>query len=304
MIKTYKTVAQEAEQELDTILGHESRIYKPWQLENHDLEPIRLLTTVDEMLMLTYASAYVRPHFEVSETTVVIPSFFCKLNGAVEGFVLDAKSKSKQMPSLIAYYQGFQKISRKPKTSYLNKKPKWFNDDTGINIKEALNANIDSIKMLKPAYQKQYLLAINRVLQMMKTGGYVGTHPGNRLILETLLYNCRPIVSMLHAYDYQYTVPKFIVHDDHKRRPNEFAAIRLLFMHALSFDVFVLSDGAYSSIENFYADSIYSIHQLTQRDFIYSEVLVKREKMMKSFKWLIAIGAIGAVLAFLLMRFL
>lgn len=292
MIKTYTTVAQEAEQELDTILGHENRIYKPWQLEAHDIEPIRLITTVDEMLMLVYANAYVRPHFAVDDTKVVVPSFFCKLNGATEGFLADVKAKSKLMPDQIAMYQGFQKINRKPKTSFLNKKPKWFDDQRGILIEEALKADIESIRILKPAYQRQYLLAINRVLEIVRAGQYTGPNPGSRVILETLIYNCRPIVSMLHSYDYQYTIPKFVVQDDHKKRPNEFAAIRLLFMHALSFDVFILSDSGFSSIENLLNANVYSVYGLTQRDFIYSEVLSKRAKTYQLLKWLIAAGLV------------
>lgn len=303
MIKTYTTVAQEAEQELDTLLGHENRIYKPWQLEAHDIEPVRLITTVDEMLMLTYANAYVRPHFEVDDSRVVVPSFFCKLNGAIEGFVADAKAKAKHLPEQIALYQGFQKINRKPKTGFLNKKPKWFDDERGILIEEAIKADIESIRILKPTYQRQYLMAINRVLEIVKAGQYHGPNPGNRVILETLIYNCKPIVSMLHTYDYQYTIPKFIVVDDHKKRPNEFAAIRLLFMHALSFDVYVLSDSGFSSIENLFAADTYSVYGLTQRDFIYSEVLSKRAKLYNIAKWLIALSLVligGAYLAMLL----
>lgn len=303
MIKTYTTVAQEAEQELDTLLGHENRIYKPWQLEAHDIEPIRLITTVDEMLMLVYANAYVRPHFEVDDAKVVVPSFFCKLNGAIDGFVADVKAKAKLMPDQIALYQGFQKINRKPRTGMLNKKPKWFDDTRGILIEEALKADIDSIRMLKPTYQRQYLMAINRVLDIVKAGHYTGPNPGNRVILETLIYNCQPIVSMLHTYDYQYTIPKFVIVDDHKKRPNEFAALRLLFMHALSFDVFVLSESGFSSIENLLDPNVYSVYGLTQRDFIYSEVLSKRAKLYKLLKWLIAAGLVvigGLYLAMLL----
>lgn len=299
MIKTYTTVAQEAEQELDSLLGHENRIYKPWQLEAHDIEPIRLITTVDEMLMLVYANAYVRPHFEVDDVKVVVPAFFCKLNGAIDGFVADVKAKAKLMPDQIALYQGFQKINRKPRTGMLNKKPKWFDDTKGILIEEALKADIESIRILKPSYQRQYLMAVNRVLEIVKAGHYLGPNPGNRIILETLIYNCQPIVSMLHTYDYQYTIPKFVVVDDHKKRPNEFAMIRLLFIHALSFDVFVLSDSGFSSIENLLDPNVYSVYGLTQRDFMYSEVLSRRAKIYTLLKWLLALGLVGIGILYL-----
>jgi hypothetical protein len=302
MIKTYTTVAQEAERELDTLLGHENRIYKPWQLENHQLEPIRLIATTDEMLMLTFANAYVRPHFGADDSNVTIPSFFCKLNGATEGFLLDVKAKSKQSPEHFAVYNGFSKVSRKPKTSYLNKKPKWFDDQNGIDVEAALVSGIESIKFLKPNYQRQYLKAINRVLDVLRTDTSKIPNIGNRLVLETLLYNSKPIISMLHSFDFQYLVPKFVVIDDHKKRPNEFAAIRLLLMHSLSFDVFIVSDEGFSSIENFISDTLYSSHILTPKDFIYSEVLTKRSKLLSIAKWLLILSVLITLISLVVFR--
>ncbi|MCK8058629.1 MULTISPECIES: YceG family protein [unclassified Fusibacter] len=284
-MKTHTTTAHQAEQELNALLGHENRIYKPWQLENHVLEPVRLKATTDEMLMLTYANAYVRPHFEVDEKRVTVPNLVCKLNGAIHGFVLDMKVKEKQHPNLITIYYDFGKMNKKPKAGHLNKKPKWFDEMLGINVDQALQADLSGIKHLKPAYQRTYLEAINRVLKIVKSSAYKGEAPSNREVLETLLFNSRKIGDMFHAFDYQYMVPKFLVVDKQKKPASPYAAIRLIMMSVLGFDVFIASEDAYSSIENYVTEDVIDIHYLTEREFAYSEVLTIRKKRVKMLLW-------------------
>jgi hypothetical protein len=280
-MKTYSTTAYEAEKELDNLLGHENRIYKPWQLDNHLMEPVKIKATTDEMLLLTFANAYVRPSFEASETKVQVPNLFCKLNGAVHGFLLDMKAKAKQYPDLIAVYQGYQKMNRKPRTNFLSKKPSWFNDTLGINVDQALKDDIKGIKHLKPMYQRAYLHAINRVLNLVRTSAFTGEAPTSREVLETLLYNSRKITEMMHAFDYQYTVPKFTVIDNQKKSASPYAVVRLLMMNALGFDVFIVSEDGYSSLENYVSNEIVDVHHLTENEFKYSEVMSARAKSMK-----------------------
>lgn len=290
-MKSYTTIAQSAERELGRALGHESQIYKPWQLENHKVEPIQIRGTIDEVLMLTHVHAYVRPNFSVDEKVVEIPNLFCKLNGDIEGFYLDAKAEMKKHPNTIVLYDGFAKMAVPPKRTPFRKRPKWFDEYLGIDVEAAIKEEVGDISLMRPAYQRNYLEAINRVLKRVKSAGYTAEKPTSREVLEVLLYNSKKIIKMYHCFDYQYTVPKFIVYDKSKKTISPYAIIRLLMMQCLGFDIFILSPQGYSSVENYLSESVVDSYHLTAKERIYSKVLSSRNK---SIKWLI-----GAVIAFL-----
>lgn len=294
-MKTYKTAAHSAEEELGKYMGPEARIYKPWQLEKHQLEPVRIEGTVDDVLLLAQANAYVRPNFNVDEQKVEVPCLMAKLNGDIDGIYLDMKTLKTEHPELIEVYQGFALMAKPPKKTPLRKRPQWFSEENGIDLELALKADIPSLEILRPAYKKNYLRAVNRVLKVIRSDDFLSEKPTGREVLETLLFNSNKIIKMYHHFDYQYMNPKLVIYDTKRPTVTTFAVLRMLMMHALGFDVFVLSESGYSSTENYLSKEICPNHYLTKRERAYSKTLKQREKAMKYFAYIV-LALIGLVI--------
>ncbi len=278
---SYKTPAKRAEDELNQLIGRENRIYKPWRLENFLIEPVQIEGTVDDVLLIAKCSAYLRPQFNVVADTVTVPHLFVKLNGNVKGFYLDMKKLSKENPEIVTLYSSFKKMAKAPHETPLTGKPSWFDKEKGIDIEAALAANIINIKLLRPAYQKNYLMAINRVLAAVKSDAYIAEKPTERDILEVLLFNSNKIIRMYHNFDYQHINPKFVVFEDKGYSISAYAVLRLMMMAQLGFDVFISSDHSYASIENYLSSEICKPYVITEKELVYSDVLQKRANMIR-----------------------
>ncbi len=278
---SYKTPARRAEDELNQLIGRQNRIYKPWQLENFLIKPVQINGTVDDVLLLTKCSAYLRPQFNIEDNCVAIPNLFAKLNGNVKGFYLDMKKLSKDNPQIVTLYSTFKKMAKAPRKTPLSGRPSWFNKETGIDVEAALAANIANIKVLRPIYQKNYLMAINRVLAHVKSNNYIAQKPTERDVLEVLLFNSNKIIRMYHNFDYQHINPKFIVEEDKGYSISAYAVLRLLMMVELGFDVFILSESSYASIENYLSDELCKSYTITEKELVYSDVLQKRSKVKR-----------------------
>ncbi len=295
----YKTNAQRAEEELSGIIGADKHIYKPWQLEDYTLETVHLQGTIDDFMLLFDCANYTRPKFEVADDTVYAPNFFVKLNGAVEGFELDVKALSKRRGDIVANYSSFQKMATAPRHRPFKGRPEWFTEDDRIDVAAALKKPLGNIRHLRPAYQKNYLMAINRVLEIVNSDDFLPSKPTGRDVLETLLFNSNKIIRMYHNFDYQYLAPKFVVTDNNSFTISTYAVIRLLMMHALGFDVVIVSKDGYASIENYLSEAICDRHFVTEKERVYSKVLEGRRKFQRKIK--LGFGIAAALLLLLAM---
>ncbi len=287
----YKTNAQQAEEELNEIIGPDKHIYKAWQLEDYTLQTVHLQGTIDDFMLLVNGENYTRPKFAVSDDKVYVPNFFVKLNGAVAGFELDIKQLSRRRSDIVEVYSSFKKMAVPPHHRPLKGRPEWFGGDDQIDVAAALKKPLGNIRYLRPAYQKNYLMAINRVLKIINSDDFLPKKPTGRDVLETLLFNSNKIIRMYHNYDYQYLAPKFVVTDDNSFTISIYAVIRLLMMHALGFDVVVMSEKGYASIENYLSENICDRHFVTEKERVYSKVLKRREAFKRKLKYGLAIAA-------------
>ncbi len=276
----YKTKARRAEEALNQIIGPENRIYRAWQLEDYIVEPLRIEGTIDDVLLLANNKAYARPGFKTEDNRVTVPNLFVKFNGDVKGFYLDMKQLQSDRSDIVTIYDTFKRMAAKPRKTPLISKPSWYNPDGGIDVDAALAAGIGNLQVLRPGYQRNYLLALNRVLARVKSDAYLAERPTDRTVIETLLFNSNKIIRMFHKFDYQYVNPKFIVLEESGLSINAFAVLRLMMMDALGFDVFILSKEGYASIENYLSDDICKQYFLTAREQVYSLALQRRRKML------------------------
>ncbi len=287
----YKTTARCAEEQLNDLLGKENRVYHAWQLENHLLTPIRIEGTVEDVLLLAKSKTYTRPQFLIKENTVIVPNLFVKLNGDVKGFYLDMKQLGAAHGDIVTIYSSFKKMATAPRKRPLVSKPSWFDDDAGIDVEAALAIGIANLRFLRPVYQRNYLMAINRVLERLESADYLAEKPTKREVLETLLFNSNKIIRMFHKFDYQYINPKFVVKEE-GYSINSYAVVRLMMMDALGFDIFVLSEQAYASVENFLTEDYCKRYFLTAKQRIYSAVLQRRRKIRRYILALLAASSL------------
>lgn len=265
-MKTIDTQAYVAEQAVEKILSVENHVYRPWQLSKHEIEPMRLVCAKDEFAKYLEVDAFVRPGFEVKDNKVTISHLFCKVDGSCKSIISDIEKLKQNNEEKIVIHKSFNLINSKPITSFFAEKPYWFNDELGkIDVEEAMTQTLSSLGQLRPSYRKTYLEAINRVLTAVRNDELLVNMPTPRVILETLVYNSTLIVDMFHHFDYQYMVPKFVIIDSDNKPVNAYAALRLLLMNELSFDILICSEDSYSSLENIIEADNYELYIMDEK---------------------------------------
>lgn len=272
-MKVYQTVTKEADLELDELLGKENRIYKPKQLNELDINTIRLSTTSDELALYLYESAYIRPEFKVEGNVVQIPCFFVKIEGDVNRYLESAKDFASKHNKLASVTTGYHMLERR---GVLTGLPKEMISGGRVNVEEGMN--VEKLSFLKPEKRKNYLNAVNKVLEWIDMG--IVERPenteSNEELIEIFLNNNQKIVEMFHEYDYQETPPKYIINVAQRRKPNVLAVYRMLLMHALGFDIVIASDKGYSGIENYLKPVYYDSHSIQKNVDIQPEGNIKK----------------------------
>lgn len=292
-MKVYQTVTKEADVELDQLLGKENRIYKPRQLNEMNINPIRLSTTSDELALYLYESAYIRPEFKVEGNVVQIPCFFAKVEGHIEQYISAARDYSAKHNKLIVISSGYHMLERRGLLMGLDKN---IFVDGKLNVNMAMDNS--KLSFLKPEKRLNYLNAINRILEWIDMG--IVDKPENsetkEELVEIFLNNNQKIVEMFHEYDYQETPPKYIINVMQRRKPNVLAVYRMLLMHALGFDVIIVSDKGYSGVENYLKPVYYDSHNVRKNADIMPEGNIKTVGYRNIIFWVATVIALLLIL--------
>ncbi len=265
-MKTLNTVAKNAEDEVYSILSTDNHVYRPWQLIDYELEPLRLQVTESELVSYLQVDAFVRPGFEVTDEVVVIPHIFVKIDGKHPDLVKNLKKIRKIKPEKVMFIDNILLMNRKPMSEFFKTRPEWYDDENGINIHHAMSENLDSLMILKPKYRENYLKAVDRVIKSVRDGSVLIKKPTARVMLETLIYNNTKVVEMYHDFDYQYMVPKFVIEIEKDKTSNIYAVLRMMLMSELGFDVVVIEEEGYSSIENILSEDEFDIYTIRDVD--------------------------------------
>ncbi len=283
-MKTHQTTAVSAEQELTEILGSEGRLYKDGILDEHEIVPVRLQTTYEEALLLLFENSIVRPGFKVEEGSVDYPCLFFKVNGAVDWLLQKAHAWRASHGKTTLLYSNFYLIGRAPQTSALQNAQQY-----GADV-----SKIDSLSFLSANKQKQLGTAYQQTLEWAKQSGITLSTDE---ICATCLYDSTMIIDALHNVVAQQSNAKCFINIVQKSKISQYAAVRILFMHALAFDVVITSKNNYATIESLIADELYDLHIAT------AEATTKTKKRPNIWKAL-AIGGALLGLVYLLSRFL
>ncbi len=278
-MKTLNTAAKNAENEVYSLLSAENHIYRPWQLIDYNVEPLRLQVTKDEIISYIQVDAFVRPGFTISENSVDIPHLFIKIDGEYKELINSLKKIKKIKPEKVTFIDNVLLINKKPLTSFFATKPSWYDDETGIDVDKAMEENIDSLMILKPKYRENYLKAADRVIKNVNSGAILVNKPTIRVMMETLIYNNTKVVEMFHDFDYQYMIPKFVISIDSEKTANVYAVLRMMLMSELGFDVIVMDKEGYSSIENLLSADEFDVYSIRDVDTLID--IEKNDKFKK-----------------------
>ncbi len=281
-MRKHQTTAVSAEQELTEILGAEGRLYKDGIIDDRVIMPIRLQTTYQEAQLLLFEKSTVRPAFKINDDGVDYPCLFFKVNGAVDELVGRAHDWRAAHNKTTLLYSNFYLIGRAPQSGAQQA------------AKEGADVfAIDGLSYLSNGKKKQLAAAYQNTLKWATESGITLSEQD---ICATCLYDSAMIIDAFHNVNPLLSNAKCFINVSEKAKISEYAAVRLLFMHALAFDVVVTSKRNYATIENVIAERFYDLHTAT------SEVAGATKKRANI--WLALAAAGGLVgLFYLISRF-
>ncbi len=250
-MRKLQTTAHSAESELTELLGVEGRLYKEGILNDHKIVPIRLETTYDEAMLLLFEKSVVRPGFQITEQTVDYPCLFFKVDGNVDDLVKKAHSWRAENVKTTLLYSNFHMIGRAPQPSAIQ---------SAQNQVEDAN-QIVSLGFLSQSKKAQLNDAFQNTVKWVKDSNIDLSETDMRAIC---LYDSKMVIDAFQQVKPENSNAKCFINSAQKNEVNNYAAVRLLFMHALGFDVVIISKNSYASIENKINDKFFDLHTQTE----------------------------------------
>ncbi len=279
-MRKHVTTAADAERELTDILGAEGRLYKDGVLDQHEIVPIRLETTYAEALLLLFEDSVVRPGFKVEADAVDYPCLFFKVNGLADSLVKKLHDWRASHTKTTLVYGGFHMLDREPNTAALK-----MARETAGGVEQ-----IESLSYLSPVKKKQLAKAFDNALAWAKQSKIELSDEAMR---ATLLFDSKAIVDAFQQVKPADSNAKCLVNDSQKRSISPYGALRILFMHALGFDVIIISKNSYASIENVINQDMFDVHS----------VLPEVKKDAKKSDFSLVLGLVALVVVGLLAYF-
>ncbi len=271
-MKKHQTTAHKAEAELAEILGTEAQLYKQGALADYDVVPLRLETTYHEACLLLFEKSVVRPGFKLTAQAVDYPCLFFQVDGAIEELVKRARAWHSNNHKTTLYYSNFKMLGRAPQASAVQAA-----QQQGADI-----AQIEPLSFLSTAKKKQLAAAYKQTQQWAKS---CQLSLSEAEICAACLYDNAKIIDAFHHGNAEQSNAKCFVDVVQKSTVNDYAAIRLLLMHALAFDVVVMSKDGYASIENIIDQSLFDSHT--------AEAKIKNDKKSNAAVWVgLLVGAL------------
>lgn len=265
-MKVMQTEAYKKEKIINNSKGKLKGLGVPWSLKDYKIEPLLLNCAFEEFLGFLNEPAMIRPGFEISEESVVVPSFFVKVNGFFETEIENSNLlKLDEYSGLLSPHY------------YKRNSVQFYSKENGLNIEGFLKSGYENLDFLHPSIRKEFLLAIERVLNNLSEDFDLQEAE------HTLLFCSLNIAKMFHKFDFQDKVPKIVIveNEGRFRSLSKDTLLILLLARELSFDIIILSENGYSSIEN----------KLEEKDYVlymHQNLKKKAEQSKESFnifKW-------------------
>lgn len=251
-MRTHQTAASEADRELTDLLGYEARFYKEGLMDNHRLDPIRLKTTYEEANLLLFEKSVVRPAFKIENDVIDYPCLLMKVDGPADQLVADLHKWKGDHVKTTLMYGGFHMIDRMPNAQSLNAAQEVLDGEVQLNTLEQLS-------FTAPVKQNMLISAYQQVVEWVAEMA-IKIEPYQ--LLAACLIDNKNVIDAFHYASPVESPPKCAIVDSQRQVLNEIAMVRLLMMHALGFDVVIISKQSFASIENYLPAEFYDHHKV------------------------------------------
>ncbi len=254
-----RTVAFQAERELDTLLYQDTGMFRNEQYKKANI--ICLQTMYEEIHILWNQELKYRPSFSTLGESVNIPVIFAKVSGIQDG-------------AMAQYWQSIRTLITED--TLLIKKPPYMESALGNPMKAYATEFYRNGKLLKSAIKKhpQYAYGILKeymqdfilekledmiVRKLIKGIGENGTE---YLVIAQVLNLPKAIVRMIQKFDFTKKNPKIIYINTLETVISLEDTIIITFLNLIGFDILFFVPTGYQSIEKYFNQNLMEEHQI------------------------------------------
>ncbi len=266
-----QTDAYSASEELrETLHSEDSMFYRPWQLVDYSVQPLKLISTYEEIGILAQEQALMRNGWEVFQGIVTIPSFFSK--------ILGVKKDVNQ------YYHDINSLIKLPKTKFYDSLPiskkvtsllkkEYYavcGRDGLVNVDKLVSSDFWPYKSFQKHVQMLIASSVREfcTFKGIKRQKQYGVDEQKLVIFTTLMRIDDEMLQLLQMFDYPKEVPKCIIYNNEKNGDLIFEdSILIYFFSSVGMDVFIFNPAGRNDVEIYLDDSIFNTHHLEEMAF-------------------------------------
>lgn len=260
------TVTAHAQKRIqEELLNDTGLILDSWQLQDKQIKPLILNTTLDEIGIYYNQPLNFRPHYKLNADNLEAPVFFSKIIGVHENdrdYYNFVNNMRKNENTLFLEYNGDEGILKAKEFSKADFRLTYLIDSEGnINRKDTVNKNEFEISILDTKLQNKILDALEEVF---KSRFFIEEITNNDRVqmLHFALNLDRKLLLLLENFAYGKVNPKLVLYINTRiSLSKEFVAMFLL-MNKLGMDVFLLTPVASKDVEKVLEESIVDTHKL------------------------------------------
>lgn len=253
----FRTVAYEAEQELNTILYQDTGMYRNQQFQK--AVPVTLQITYEEIAVLWKEEAKYRPNFETFTDRVMIPVIFAKVSGVKDSVERYWESVSELIDKNTYVIRHFPFLGNE-RNPYKEKTYLYLIGDK-LNIRKIKNSPEYPFGILRENMQDMMLEKVQQLIDSRLIAGTL-VNGMEHLIVATILNMDRQLLRLIQNYDFTKSVPKVVVIHTEDTICSPEDSILLAYLNLIGFDIVLYVPTGYNSIERYYTRQVFVEHQI------------------------------------------
>ena len=253
------TVAYHAERELDTIMYHDSGIYRNRQYAKANV--ICLQTIYEEIKILWDQELKYRPSFSTTNGTVNMPVIFAKISGVKEGSIQSYWNSVKELITADTVL-----VKKAPFIAQGSPNPmKEFATDFFRNgkLQRSVIKNHPQYQysILREDMQDYILDKLQNMIDQKLIKG-IGTNGMEYAVVGQIMNLPKDIVRMIQKFDFTKKNPKMIYINTSETMASLEDAILVSFLNLIGFDIVFFVPTGYQSIEKYFNKGLMEEHQI------------------------------------------
>lgn len=271
-----RTIASNAEKDLENILYRDTGLYKANQFKK--AVPLSLNTTYEEIGILWKEEAKYRPNFEILKDSVIVPNICAKVVGvpdkdanqywkSIEKYVEDGEYFAINFPIFT-----FEKNNIFNTANFLKKGKLDFE-----KLKQDKNYKYGFIR---EEIQDYILEKIQFYLENRSLKTNILENNENK-ILHLLLNLDIEILRKIQDFDFTKKIPKLVILDTKEDIGKIDDAIIIEFLKEIGFDILLFVPTGYRSLESYFSKNIFVEHQIGE--FMYDLKIPKFDREKRKF---------------------